>query len=354
MATLAPFPRFRALDANGDPLAGGKLYTYAAGTTTPKQTFTTQDESAANANPVILDSEGYADVWLESGAYKFVLDNSVDVTLWTVDDVQGDAATAFGATVTAISSNTTVTASDKNTAYWASGTFTVTLPAAATAGGGFQIIFKNVGSGTVTIDPNGSETIDGASTYALGAGESVVVACDGTDWQTYFSAPKASEAQAQAGTSNSVFMTPLRTQQHLAENVQLQYKNLGSSSQTSTSGTWAAITSMTQAITVSKDASKVLIIAQVPVAVQDNGTTGASVGLRITRDGNEIHTVNEAHGHTVTTQFTTGVVTLVYVDAPGTAGAYTYAVEFNRTSGDATVQIGNTDPMSLVVLEINV
>ena len=80
-------PRFRAFDANGDPLAGGLLYAYEAGTTTPLDTFTTRAGSVANANPVVLDANGEADVWLTPGLlYKFVLKSSAGVTQWTVDN----------------------------------------------------------------------------------------------------------------------------------------------------------------------------------------------------------------------------------------------------------------------------
>ena len=74
MSVLPPPPIFRAADANGAPLAGGKLYTYAAGTTTPLATYTDQGGLTANTNPVILDANGQANVWLgTTGAYKFVL-----------------------------------------------------------------------------------------------------------------------------------------------------------------------------------------------------------------------------------------------------------------------------------------
>jgi hypothetical protein len=89
MSTLPIFgPKARFFDANGDPLAGGKLYSYAAGTSTPLATYTTRAGTIANTNPVILDANGEADVWSTPGVlYKFVLKNSADATQWTVDNV---------------------------------------------------------------------------------------------------------------------------------------------------------------------------------------------------------------------------------------------------------------------------
>jgi len=81
-----PNAKFMAFDANGDPLSGGKLHTYEAGTSTNKATYSDPALSSANANPVILDSRGEADVY-GSGLYKLVLKDSDDVTIWTVDNV---------------------------------------------------------------------------------------------------------------------------------------------------------------------------------------------------------------------------------------------------------------------------
>lgn len=90
MTVLTPFPKFRAFDSNGNPLAGGLLYTYEAGTTTNKATYTDAGGGTSNANPVVLDSSGEAHVWLATdGAYKFVLKNSAGVTQWTVDNITG-------------------------------------------------------------------------------------------------------------------------------------------------------------------------------------------------------------------------------------------------------------------------
>jgi len=88
MASLSPTPKLQFFGSDGLPLVGGKLYTYAAGTTTPLATYTDHTANTANTNPVILDSAGEADVWLpETTAYKYVLKDADDVTLFTVDYV---------------------------------------------------------------------------------------------------------------------------------------------------------------------------------------------------------------------------------------------------------------------------
>lgn len=84
-------------DNNGVPLAGGKLYTYAAGTTTPATTYTSSSGATPHANPIILDSAGRvaSEVWLASGTfYKFRLDTATDITIWTKDNIPGIFADA--------------------------------------------------------------------------------------------------------------------------------------------------------------------------------------------------------------------------------------------------------------------
>lgn len=88
MAVLSPPPKTQFLDASGAPLVGGKVYTYAAGTTTPQATYTTSAGTVPNANPVILNARGEADIWYDNGvSYKVVLRDSADATIWTVDNI---------------------------------------------------------------------------------------------------------------------------------------------------------------------------------------------------------------------------------------------------------------------------
>lgn len=91
MAQLLAAPYSELADANGAPLAGGKVYTYAAGTTTPQATYTDQSGVTPASNPVILDSAGRATVWM-SGSYKIVVKDANDVTIRTTDNVIASGA----------------------------------------------------------------------------------------------------------------------------------------------------------------------------------------------------------------------------------------------------------------------
>jgi len=92
MQDLLLNPKFRAVDSSGNPLSGGKLYTYVVGTTTPKTTYSDHAKTSANANPVILDALGEAVVIpADSGGYKLLLKDSSDATVtgWPIDNVYG-------------------------------------------------------------------------------------------------------------------------------------------------------------------------------------------------------------------------------------------------------------------------
>jgi hypothetical protein len=87
------------LDNNGEELAGGLIYTYAAGTTTPLATYTDATGGTPNANPVVLDSAGRASVWFTKGvSYKVVIKTAAGVTLKTEDGLSlfDDAAALSG------------------------------------------------------------------------------------------------------------------------------------------------------------------------------------------------------------------------------------------------------------------
>lgn len=88
----------------GQPLAGGKIYTYQAGSSTPLATYTDNTGATANANPIVLGTDGRpaTEIWLTYGYnYKFVLKDANDTTIQTYDNLYGIIGTqpASGATI---------------------------------------------------------------------------------------------------------------------------------------------------------------------------------------------------------------------------------------------------------------
>ena len=88
-------------DNNGLPLAGGLLYQYQAGSSTPLATYTTNNGTTPNSNPIVLDTAGRTpqEIWMQTGyTYKFILQTSAGTTLQTLDNLypilQTSASTA--------------------------------------------------------------------------------------------------------------------------------------------------------------------------------------------------------------------------------------------------------------------
>jgi hypothetical protein len=192
-------PKARFFNSDGDPLSGGKVQTYIAGTTTPLPTYTTAAGDVPNTNPVILDADGYANIWLGEGTYKISLFDANDVPIFTTDNYPGASAEGFGAEVFSITSTQSVTQSYNNSFLVATGNTSLGLLAAASAEEGFIFTVLNNGTGVVTLDPNGSETINGQATLTLYPGEAALVVCDGDEW---FAAFKQNNGSASTKTAN--------------------------------------------------------------------------------------------------------------------------------------------------------
>ena len=155
---LSAYPKFQAFDDDGNPLIGGKLYTYKQGTTTPKETYSDVAGATPNANPVVLDSRGEATVFA-SGLYKYVLKDSDDVTLWTLDNIRGSdfndisyAGDDIEAAITAAGSTSTTILVDQATAL----TGNLTVPA--------TVLLWVVPGGIITIPNTYRITINGQLT----------------------------------------------------------------------------------------------------------------------------------------------------------------------------------------------
>jgi len=90
-ASPMPVTKFQALDAHGYPLAGGLVYACAAGSRcpgTPQDTYTDSTGTVKNQNPVVLDGDGQANIWLGPNPYKIVVQTAAGVTISSTDNVQ--------------------------------------------------------------------------------------------------------------------------------------------------------------------------------------------------------------------------------------------------------------------------
>jgi hypothetical protein len=78
-------------DNNGQPLSGGKIFTYVAGTTTPLATYTSASGATPHTNPIVLDSAGRVpggEIWLTNNlSYKFVLETATSILIGTYDNI---------------------------------------------------------------------------------------------------------------------------------------------------------------------------------------------------------------------------------------------------------------------------
>jgi len=80
------------LTNTGLPLAGGLLYTYQAGSSTPLTTYTTINGTIANTNPIVLGTDGRlpSEMWLTYGYfYKFVLEDANSNLIASYDNIYG-------------------------------------------------------------------------------------------------------------------------------------------------------------------------------------------------------------------------------------------------------------------------
>jgi hypothetical protein len=116
-------PHTQYLDTSGRPLAGGRIFTYQAGTVTPQVTY--RDISGAtpvpNTNPVVLDSGGFATIYLDqSKNYKMVLKNALGVQQWSVDNISGTGSTsvALSSITPAVNINTIQNGSNQQVWNW--------------------------------------------------------------------------------------------------------------------------------------------------------------------------------------------------------------------------------------------
>jgi hypothetical protein len=135
--------------------------------------------------------------------YVYITTNSTAAGTWGVIDFgagtsSADSATLAGLGLLAVSTTlnqshpattfsanyTFVTADRAQTKVWVSGTGTVNLPAVASVGDNYFFLLKNNGTGSLTLDCYGSQTIDLGLTKIFAPDESAFVVCTGSEWLT--------------------------------------------------------------------------------------------------------------------------------------------------------------------------
>jgi hypothetical protein len=157
-------------DNVGTPLAGGLVYTYTAGTTTPQATYTSSAGTIANANPIVLDSAGRTanEVWLTAGvSYKFVIKTSAAVTIGTYDNIRGVNDISASSGSTSITTVGTIT----------NGTWEAT-PISVEKGG------LNI-TGVPALSILVANVANTYTTVTAAAGQSVRVNTGGTAWEAF-------------------------------------------------------------------------------------------------------------------------------------------------------------------------
>ena len=88
IGVIANYPIFHGFFPNGDPLIGGKLFTYEAGTSTPRSAFYDAACTMPHQNPIILNDRGEALIYIQETMH-WVLKDPNDVLLWTTDNIGG-------------------------------------------------------------------------------------------------------------------------------------------------------------------------------------------------------------------------------------------------------------------------
>lgn len=103
--TMMPLPKQQFLSILGSPLVGGKVYTYASGTTNPKATYSDAAGTVPQTNPIVLNLRGEPNspvFW--SGNYRVEVRDALNNLIYSVDDFNSDAQ-GFGTFITDLASS---------------------------------------------------------------------------------------------------------------------------------------------------------------------------------------------------------------------------------------------------------
>jgi hypothetical protein len=105
--------------------------------------------------------------------------------------------------------NTILDGSDVGKFFRATASFTQTLTAAATVADGWYVFYRIESGATITFDPNGAETIDGAATLAVVGPASLIIACNGSAFYTFGRKELASGTEQATTSGTSIDFTSI-------------------------------------------------------------------------------------------------------------------------------------------------
>lgn len=159
------FPILQWLDSNGDVLASGTINTYIEGTTTNKATYSDRT-GTANANPIVLDSTGSAQIWMDTDQrYKLLVKNSAGTTIFTLDNISPIAEGLTGTTLAAdldVNGNSIISSSNGDIAITPNGTGDIILDGQKfpQADGSANQVLQTDGAGQISWATVGTGSLD--------------------------------------------------------------------------------------------------------------------------------------------------------------------------------------------------
>ncbi len=198
-------PGFRLLDASGEPLPGGKIKFYEAGTTTARTVYSDSSLDSSLGSIVYTGSDGLpvasagsstaVSVYTGINAYKVIVTDDSDVVLFTLDNRSGaldtssflsaDSASTLSISVVTKTSNYTLASSDRGRLVQCNttgGNFTLTLPSSATLGDNWNVEIRNSGtSGQFILSSTDAVSFEGQTftARAFNIGEGCFIRCNG-------------------------------------------------------------------------------------------------------------------------------------------------------------------------------
>lgn len=165
---------------------------------TPLAIARTSDPANYYMNGIVVDYTGTS---LQVSITEAV--GSGTFSNWSISVAGGPSITSSTIVRRTVTTNDTVELTDNGGLIdCTSGSFTLTLPAAATAGNGFNVRVLNSGAGTVVVDGDGSETINGSANKSLAQYQCVHLFCNGTGW-VILSPSKIVTSELGTGTADS-------------------------------------------------------------------------------------------------------------------------------------------------------